>query len=74
MTTREYPNHRKFKSALQRIIAESVAETLSETDRDVAASWRGALRQRTESCADVGTPGVAADRRLTRVAPTREPR
>jgi hypothetical protein len=69
MTTREYPNHRKFKSGLQRIIAESVSETLSETDRDIVASWRGALRQRTESCADTGVP----DKRPTSAATTRGP-
>ena len=74
MTTREYPNHRKFKSGLQRIIAESVAETLSETDRDIAASWRGALQRRVASRADADTPGLAVDNRLSQIGVRRRQR
>jgi hypothetical protein len=74
MTTREYPNHRKFKSALQRIIAESVAETLSEIDGDVAVSWHRALQQRMASRADVSAPGLTADRPPAKVAPAPERR
>ena len=46
MPTKEFPNHTKFRPALQRIIAESVAETLNETDEVIAASWRGVLQSR----------------------------
>jgi len=46
MTTKEYPNHTQFKTGLQRIIAESVAETLNETDHEIAAAWRGVLQGR----------------------------
>ena len=61
MTTREYPNHRKFKTGLQRIIAESVAETLDETDQEIAAAWRIALRDKLGSrvsSADAGAAGT----------------
>ncbi|MDH3715123.1 MAG: hypothetical protein OET44_14915 [Gammaproteobacteria bacterium] len=77
MTTREYPNHRKFKAGLQRIIAESVAEILSETDREIAASWRMALRDETgshASSADARAPGSAGAQLTTGSTSTREPR
>lgn len=44
MPTKEFPNHTKFRPGLRRIIAESVAETLSETDDAIAAAWRDVLQ------------------------------
>jgi len=45
MTTREIPNHRKLNYGLQRIIAESVAETLNETDLQTAVTLRDAVER-----------------------------
>ena len=45
MTTRENPNHRKLNYGLQRIIAESVAETLNETDLQTAVTLRDAVER-----------------------------
>jgi len=45
MTTREYPNHRKLNYGLQRIIAESVTETLNETDLQAAVTLRDAVER-----------------------------
>ena len=54
MPTREIPNHTKFRPGLQRIIAESVAETLSETDHEIAAAWREELQSRKQRKQEAG--------------------
>lgn len=65
MTTRENPNHRKFNYGLQRIIAESVAETLNETDLQAAVTLRDAVEKakaRSTSRGKATAQALGADR------------
>ena len=67
MPTKEFPNHTKFRPGLQRIIAESVAETLSETDLEIAAAWRDVLQNHKQR-----KQGAASGARVRR-GPTDKP-
>jgi len=61
MTTKEYPDHRKLNYGLQRIIAESVSETLSETDLQLAATLRDALDIAKARSASHGAQALEVD-------------
>ena len=56
MTTKECPSHHNLSAGLLRIITESVTETLSETEMDIAGDLYDRLHGEPEQ---TGTPPTA---------------